>query len=118
MQYVDPLTGETFELSKLYEQEGPSRYNTILSKIMKKQDLSLKEVSAQENMLHSKNATFSEILPELRRRLQADFTEADFIVIAKQLGLDETEAKSLFVRLRDEGRLAVTPYGLWKWVKP
>jgi len=118
MQYVDPLTGETFELSKLYEQEGPSRYNTILSKIMKKQDLSLKEVSAQENMLHSKNATFSEILPELRRRLQADFTEADFIVIVRQLGLSETEAKNLFVRLRDEGRLAVTPYGLWKWVKP
>jgi len=118
MQYVDPLTGETFELSKLYEQEGPSRYNTILSKIMKKQDLSLKEVSAQENMLHSKNATFSDVLPELRRRLQADFTEADFVVIARQLGLSETEAKNLFVRLRDEGCLAVTPYGLWKWVKP
>ena len=65
----------------------------------------------------SKNLSFNDLLPELRRRLQADFTEADFTVIAKQLGLSETEAKNLFVRLKDEGCLAVSPYGLWKWVK-
>jgi len=65
----------------------------------------------------SRNLSFNDLLPELRRRLQADFTEADFTVIAKQLGLSETEAKNLFVRLRDEGCLAVTPYGLWKWIK-
>ena len=120
IQFVDPLTGDVVDFDEICKADKPTRVDRVLRKILKKQDFSLKEVSAQEKGTNQSTVTISDVLPELRRRIQTGeigFTQGNFIVIAKQLGLEREEAEEFFRSLARQGEIFEVREGWWRWTK-
>ncbi|MCD6445688.1 hypothetical protein J7L49_02750, partial [Candidatus Bathyarchaeota archaeon] len=71
-----------------------------------------------QNPLAFKNSDLSltEVISQLKTKFTVG-TELDFEAFAEQFGLNIQEANSLFWRLVNEGELARTPEGYWRWVK-
>lgn len=69
-----------------------------------------------ENPVISHNSlTVKEVIEKIRPVFVEDSQE-QFQRLAMQVGnLTETEAERLFTRLVDDGKLGMTPEGLWKW---
>ena len=57
-----------------------------------------------------------EVLISQLRELFNRGTEQDFTKLARSQGLSDKEAQTLFIQLRDSGKVAMDPEGFWRWV--
>ncbi|MEM4704528.1 MAG: hypothetical protein QXJ02_05620, partial [Candidatus Bathyarchaeia archaeon] len=111
MEKADAFNNDAYKITKLNDA-GLIKVEIALDSL----DRLDREKHKQESLAIFRQAsTIQEVIEQIRFKFSED-TKEKFQQLAIQLGgLTENEAEHLFNQLVDEGKLAMTPTGLWRW---